>query len=90
MKSRSQKRFSLCTIVMIVLLAIATNFAEAADRKPNILYILADDLGYADVGANGWSKLEFNTPHIDSIFSGGARFRAGYVSNSVWLSVFRC
>lgn len=51
--------------------------------KPNILYILADDLGYADVSANGWADLEFTTPQIDTIFNGGLRAKAGYVSNSV-------
>lgn len=50
---------------------------------PNVLYILADDLGYADISANGYAGLEYSTPNIDSIFSGGAHFLAGFVSNSV-------
>ena len=83
MKSKSRKRFAVSIILLMVFIVILDNGANAADKKPNILYILADDLGYADVGANGWSELEFKTPHIDSIFSGGVRFRAGYVSNSV-------
>lgn len=57
--------------------------AEPPSDKPNILYILADDLGYADVGANGWASLEFSTPNIDRIFNGGVRAKAGFVSNSV-------
>lgn len=55
----------------------------AATARPNMLYILADDLGYADLSAQGRSELEFSTPEIDSIFTGGTRFRAGLVSNSV-------
>ncbi|MDF7825371.1 sulfatase-like hydrolase/transferase [Pontiellaceae bacterium B12227] len=57
--------------------------SEPVSGKPNILYILADDLGYADIGANGWAELEFTTPHIDSIFNAGVRCKAGLVSNSV-------
>ncbi|VGO15466.1 Arylsulfatase [Pontiella desulfatans] len=57
--------------------------AEPPSVKPNILYILADDLGYADISANGWANLEFETPQIDRIFNGGVRAKAGFVSNSV-------
>ncbi len=46
--------------------------------KPNIIVILADDLGYADLGCQG-SK-EVKTPHIDSIAAQGVRFTAGYVT----------
>ncbi|VGO15457.1 Arylsulfatase [Pontiella desulfatans] len=48
---------------------------------PNILLILADDLGYADLGVQGCTQ--FKTPNIDSIAKGGVRFKQGYVSNSV-------
>ena len=49
--------------------------------KPNILLILADDLGYADLGIQGCTQ--FKTPNIDSIAKNGVRFKQGYVSNSV-------
>ncbi|NBP88737.1 MAG: N-acetylgalactosamine 6-sulfate sulfatase, partial [Planctomycetia bacterium] len=42
---------------------------------------MADDLGYADVGFNGCTDIP--TPHIDSIASGGVRFRSGYVAYPV-------
>ncbi|NDV60901.1 sulfatase-like hydrolase/transferase [Puniceicoccales bacterium CK1056] len=51
--------------------------------RPNILYILADDLGYMDVSAHNHPDLEFETPNIDSIFDSGVLFTAGFVSNSV-------
>jgi arylsulfatase A-like enzyme len=54
--------------------------AEPAPR-PNLIVILADDLGYADVGFNG-SK-DIPTPHIDSIARSGVRFTNGYVSYPV-------
>ena len=47
-------------------------------RKPNVIVIMADDLGYADVGFQGCKDIP--TPHIDSIAANGVRFTAGYVS----------
>ncbi len=46
--------------------------------KPNIVILLADDLGYADLGCQG--STEVRTPQIDSIAANGVRFTAGYVS----------
>jgi arylsulfatase A-like enzyme len=47
-------------------------------RKPNIVVVLADDLGYADLGCQGCADIP--TPHIDSLAQGGVRFTNGYVS----------
>jgi len=55
--------------------------SAAASTKPNILYLLADDLGYADIGANGC--VDVPTPNIDSIAKNGVRFTNGYVSAPV-------
>ena len=52
------------------------NVAEA--RRPNVIVIVADDLGYADLGCHG-SK-DVKTPHIDSIAKNGVRFTHGYVT----------
>jgi arylsulfatase A-like enzyme len=53
----------------------------AADpRKPNIVFLVADDMGYADVGFNGCSDVP--TPNIDAIAKGGVRFANGYVSGT--------
>jgi arylsulfatase A-like enzyme len=51
--------------------------AEPA-KKPNIIVIVADDLGYADIGCHG-SK-DIPTPHIDSLAKNGVRCTNGYVS----------
>lgn len=53
---------------------------QAAGR-PNIILILADDLGYADVGVNGCRDVP--TPCIDSIATNGVRFNNGYATHPV-------
>ena len=72
----------MCHFMFSFILAfvIAPLFIRAADR-PNVVLILADDLGYADVGYHG--SPDMKTPHIDSIASNGVRFSAGYVTAPV-------
>ncbi|GAB3015916.1 arylsulfatase [Niabella terrae] len=50
--------------------------AQAAERPPNIVYILADDLGYGDLGCYGQEKIE--TPHIDALARNGKMFTRHY------------
>jgi arylsulfatase A-like enzyme len=52
--------------------------AREAVARPNILVIVADDLGYGELGCQGHNDIP--TPHIDSIAKNGVRFTAGYVS----------
>ena len=61
-------------------LALATtlvNPARAADNKPNIIHIVADDLGWKDVGFNGC--VDIKTPNIDKLAASGAKFSQVYV-----------
>jgi len=51
------------------------------DRKPNILFILADDLGYGDLGCYGQTRI--HTPHLDSLASEGVRFTQFYAGSAV-------
>lgn len=51
----------------------------AEPRKPNVIVILADDLGYADLSCQG--SPDVKTPHIDSIAKNGVRFTHAYVSS---------
>ena len=51
---------------------------NAADAKPNILVIVGDDMGYADIGVHGCKDIP--TPHIDSLAKNGVRCTSGYVS----------
>jgi arylsulfatase A-like enzyme len=56
-------------------------FAEKsgeAERPPNIVILLADDLGYGDLSVHGAKDVQ--TPNIDSIFRGGMEFKEAYVS----------
>lgn len=61
-----------------ILLCFISSFAE---EKPNILIIMADDLGFADLGYQG-SK-DVKSPHIDKLANNAIRFTNGYVSASV-------
>ncbi|MCA9079940.1 MAG: arylsulfatase [Planctomycetaceae bacterium] len=61
-------------------MALAVATAHAAER-PNVIYILADDLGYGDLSCYGQQK--FQTPHIDRLAKEGMRFTAHYSGNTV-------
>ncbi|MBN1131594.1 MAG: arylsulfatase [Bacteroidales bacterium] len=50
-------------------------------EKPNIIYILADDLGYGDLGVTGQQK--FTTPHIDQLAEAGMMFTRHYAGSTV-------
>ena len=52
----------------------------AAAEKPNVIVIMADDLGYGDVSCYGATSLR--TPHIDRLAAEGLRFTSGYCSAS--------
>lgn len=60
---------------------IALARTDASPALPNILFILADDLGYSDTSLYGPSVVD--TPNIDSIASDGVLFRQGYVTSPV-------
>ena len=57
-------------------LALVCVTAQAAD-KPNIIHIVADDLGWKDVGFNGCTDIK--TPNLDALAAGGARLTQFYV-----------
>ena len=58
--------------------AAAACSMPASTRRPNVVLIVADDLGYGETGMQG--NPEIPTPHIDSIARQGVRFTQGYAS----------
>lgn len=67
---------------LISVFFIAASTATAQQKsKPNIIFIFADDLGYADVGCYGQQKIE--TPNIDKLAKGGLKFTQFYSSSTV-------
>ena len=71
------KKFSIvlsCSLFPLSLLA-------SNSKHPNVVFILADDLGYGDISYNGQRK--YNTPNIDSLFSTGVVFDQHYSGSSV-------
>jgi len=75
---------SLTTILLYAGLAFSTGKAMTgiqANEKVNIVFILADDLGWADLGCYGSTYYE--TPHIDGLAKQGVRFTHAYSSHPV-------
>jgi arylsulfatase A-like enzyme len=60
-----------------LILMLAANAAPETKARPNVVFILADDLGYMDIGANN-PKTFYETPNIDTLARSGMRFTAGY------------
>src|SRR5882724_12061251 len=66
---------SFLVALAVVLSADAFAASFAAERPPNILLILADDLGYSDLGCYGG---EIRTPNLDALAAGGLRYTQFY------------
>jgi arylsulfatase A-like enzyme len=73
------KHFFTSTALLLTSLAVLSA-ADAPKQKPNIIVILADDMGYADIGAHGCKDIP--TPNIDLLAKGGARFTNAYANGS--------
>lgn len=75
----------LRTLIAITALALASGSVVATENnpseKPNFIIILADDLGYGDVGFTGSKQIK--TPHLDKLADSGVTFEQGYVSAPV-------
>ena len=65
------------TAMLVTCAAMGGNAVEA--RKPNVIVILADDMGYADLGCQGTVD-DVRTPHIDTLAANGVRFTQAYVT----------
>lgn len=68
-------------LAIVVAAAFVATTQAAPPSKPNILFILADDLGYGDVGCYGQKNIQ--TPHIDRLAAEGMRFTEAYAGSTV-------
>ncbi|SMC38253.1 arylsulfatase [Pedobacter africanus] len=68
-------------LALFTLLLSSLAFSAAAQQKPNVIFILADDMGYGDLGCYGQKLIE--TPNIDRLAAGGMRFTQFYAGTSV-------
>ncbi|MEO0453119.1 MAG: arylsulfatase [Verrucomicrobiota bacterium] len=71
------------TLLLILSLAMSAchSSGQQPPKNPNVIYILADDLGYGDLSCYGQQKLK--TPHIDRIAQEGIQFSDHYSGNTV-------
>ncbi|MCH2075019.1 MAG: sulfatase-like hydrolase/transferase, partial [Puniceicoccaceae bacterium] len=74
MKTKHASKLHLAQWLLISLFLCMSTYAA---RQPNFVLIMADDLGYGDVGYQG---SDVPTPNIDSIAAGGVRITDGYVT----------
>ncbi len=81
------KRWTETKGSLLAILVLATNCATPSHEttktvlKPNIIFIIADDLGYGDLGCYGQKRI--HTPNIDRLAAEGMRFTAHYSGNCV-------
>jgi len=68
------KKLLLLSLISILLFNCSSK--EKAQQKPNIIYFLADDLGYGEIGVLGQQKIK--TPNIDALAKGGMLFTQHY------------
>jgi arylsulfatase A len=73
------KKHTFTIAVIYCILLITTS--SLAQSRPNIIFILADDLGYMDLGCYGNPYNE--TPHLDALAKGGIRFTQAYAASTV-------
>lgn len=70
------------TVLLLLSCLLSAQQAKTSGAlRPNIIYILADDLGYAEVGFNGQKLIK--TPELDKLAAGGMTFNSHYCGNAV-------
>lgn len=67
--------------LLLLVSSLSGAFAGAAQQRPNVVFILADDLGYGDIGAFGQTKIR--TPRLDQMAREGMRFTDHYAGSPV-------
>src|ERR1044071_6113711 len=68
--------------MLFILFILVSNFITAQKNdRPNIIYIMADDLGYADLSCYG--RKDYQTPNLDKLCTQGMKFMNAYASAPV-------
>ena len=70
-------------VCVVIGIALLLPMNAAADSQPNIVVILTDDQGYADISLNPRHPEEVSTPHMDSLAEEGVVFSQAYTSGHV-------
>jgi arylsulfatase A-like enzyme len=81
MLSMTMFRQGIACGAAILWLAVVVAMPVAKAAPPNVVVILADDLGFSDLGCYGG---EIDTPHLDRLAAGGLRFTQGYNTARCW------
>lgn len=76
-------RHTLAAIVLRLVIATLCSATIWASERPNVVFILADDLGYGDVQCFGEDRCQIATPHFDRLAREGMRFTSAYSICSV-------
>jgi arylsulfatase A-like enzyme len=71
------------SLVLLTSLLPPLMSGAAAPRPPNVVVILTDDQGYADISFNPHHPKEVSTPHLDALAREGVWFRQGYITGNV-------
>lgn len=66
---------------LLLVLSLSCGVPTESERPPNIIFILADDLGYGDLSCLG--QQHFATPHLDQLAAGGMLLRQHYAGSTV-------
>ncbi|MBB3209313.1 arylsulfatase A-like enzyme [Rhodopirellula rubra] len=66
-------------LVASIVLSVSIACVGSAEDRPNIVVIMADDMGYADTGFTGATDIQ--TPHLDALAASGVVFTSGYVTH---------
>src|SRR5277367_4961235 len=82
-KILSTRKVAVAIFLPVLLGGVCVSAVHAQDKakKPNIIFILADDLGYGDLGCYGQQKIK--TPNLDRLAKQGMRFTQAYAGSTV-------
>jgi len=82
-------KFAIVTLALIIITACSNKEPEHQSvalqdtpEKKNVVFILVDDLGHADIGAYNQTSF-YKTPHIDKLAKSGVLFTNGYAASPV-------